>query len=132
MNTAGSNYYFSPEICKGEAHRGKPSDIWALGVTLYYMLFNEYPFTARSQDYKSLYRCIINKHPDFPNTYKDRSAIELIKQMLIKDTIKRPNVMDIMKHDWVTVTGKFPLENDQAKISNDFKDSGKSLCLYVL
>ena len=96
------------------------------------MLFNEYPFTARSQDYKSLYRCIINKHPDFPNTYKDRSAIELIKQMLIKDTIKRPNVMDIMKHDWVTVTGKFPLENDQAKISNDFKDSGKSLCLYVL
>ena len=44
--TAGSNYYFAPEICAGEAYKGKKSDIWALGVTLYQMVFRRYPFKA--------------------------------------------------------------------------------------
>ena len=46
QSTAGSNYFFSPEICSGEAYKGKKSDIWALGVTLYFLLFARYPFTA--------------------------------------------------------------------------------------
>lgn len=48
MSTAGSNYFFSPEICAGISYKGKKSDIWALGVTLYYMFFKKYPFTATS------------------------------------------------------------------------------------
>ena len=34
-NTAGSNYYFSPEVCMGTNFKGRKSDIWAAGVTLY-------------------------------------------------------------------------------------------------
>lgn len=34
-NTAGSNYYFAPEVCQGTIHKGRKSDIWAVGVTLY-------------------------------------------------------------------------------------------------
>ncbi len=47
-STAGSNYFFSPEICAGDAYKGKKSDIWALGVTLYFLVFKRYPFNANS------------------------------------------------------------------------------------
>lgn len=48
QSTAGSNYFFSPEICQGLTYKGKKSDIWALGVTLYFVLFKAYPFNASS------------------------------------------------------------------------------------
>lgn len=35
QNTAGSNYYFAPEVCQGTSFKGRKSDIWAVGVTLY-------------------------------------------------------------------------------------------------
>ena len=34
-NTAGSALFFAPEICSGQSYKGKKSDIWALGVTLF-------------------------------------------------------------------------------------------------
>lgn len=37
-NSAGSYYYYSPEACLGSAYKGRKSDIWACGVTLYFML----------------------------------------------------------------------------------------------
>ena len=43
---AGSNFYFGPEICKGTSYKGKPADIWACGVTLYYMLNKKFPFLS--------------------------------------------------------------------------------------
>ena len=48
QSTAGSNYFFSPEICQGVSYKGKKSDIWAIGVTLYFMMFKKYPFNATS------------------------------------------------------------------------------------
>ena len=108
-NTAGSNYFFAPEICKGESHYGKPGDIWALGVTLYFMIFKEYPFNANANEYKKLYDNIINSEPRFPKEYKDEQAIDLIKKMLIKDPSRRIKLNQIMEHDWVTLFGKFPL-----------------------
>ncbi len=57
-NTAGSALYFSPEVCTGSHYKGKKSDIWALGVTLYQMVFKQYPFAGRSQS--ELYPKIIN------------------------------------------------------------------------
>ena len=109
-NTVGSNYFFSPEICKGDSHSGKPSDIWALGATLYYMIFKEYPFVANANEYNKLYYSIINNEPKYPEDYKDEQAIDLIKNMLIKDPSKRITLSQIMEHDWVTVFGKFPIK----------------------
>ena len=37
--SAGSYYYFSPEACLGSTYKGRKSDIWACGVTLYYMIY---------------------------------------------------------------------------------------------
>jgi serine/threonine protein kinase len=38
----------APEVRSGGAYRGKPADMWALGVTLYCFLFADLPFKASS------------------------------------------------------------------------------------
>lgn len=60
-STAGSQLYFSPEACKGGTFRGKGSDVWACGVTLYVMLHKQAPFIAN--DSPTLLLKIINEEP---------------------------------------------------------------------
>ncbi len=55
-STAGSNYFFSPEACLGSNYKGKKSDIWACGVTLYHIISKKYPFN--SSNIPDLYRKI--------------------------------------------------------------------------
>ena len=43
-NAAGSSLFFGPEVTYGKAYNPKAADIWALGVTLYFMFFRKYPF----------------------------------------------------------------------------------------
>lgn len=45
---AGSNLFFSPEACSGKVIRGKASDVWACGVTLYFMTYKDFPFIANN------------------------------------------------------------------------------------
>ena len=58
QSTAGSNYFFAPEICQGDSYKGNKSDIWAIGVTLYFMMFRKYPFNA--SNIPALYNKILN------------------------------------------------------------------------
>lgn len=98
-------------------HQGKPSDVWALGVTLYYMLFKDYPFKANGNEYKKLYHKIITEEPEYPKEYADIEAIDMLKKMFIKDPLKRVTFEELKDHDWVTVIGKFPLDNRTESIS---------------
>lgn len=86
----------------GKGHKGKPSDVWALGVTLYYMAFNKYPFTANANEYEKLYSIIINNKPKFPEDYEDKTLIELIKMMLVKNPAKRITLDEIRRHNYIT------------------------------
>ena len=56
--TQGSSYYLAPEVCQGIKHKGRKSDIWACGITLYHMVVGKVPFI--SKDIPSLYEEIIN------------------------------------------------------------------------
>jgi len=49
---AGSPAFTSPEIHRShfEAYEGKEADVWALGVVLYRMLFDRYPFEGGKSD----------------------------------------------------------------------------------
>jgi serine/threonine protein kinase len=44
----GTYEFLAPECCDPDrqSFSGKAADIWALGVTLYAMIFNELPFQA--------------------------------------------------------------------------------------
>ena len=40
----GSPAYISPDVLSGKPYFGKPSDMWALGVVLFTMLYGQFPF----------------------------------------------------------------------------------------
>lgn len=42
LDQRGSPAYISPEILNG-AYRGKPSDVWCLGVILYILIYSNFP-----------------------------------------------------------------------------------------
>lgn len=57
INEGGASAYFvAPEICKGLSYKGKQSDIWSLGINLYYLTYYKLPFNASSipEIYKSI------------------------------------------------------------------------------
>lgn len=137
-NTAGTNYFFSPESCKGEAYSGKKADIWAIGVTMYNLLFNEFPFTGNSNwdninlkknensgnietklkpngalsqianTYLELYKDIREKELEFEEEV-DEDLIELFQGLLHKDEKERYSFEDIRANQWITNNGKVEL-----------------------
>ena len=46
-SVSGTVYYFSPEMIKGEKY-DESTDMWSLGVLLYYMCALKYPFKGNS------------------------------------------------------------------------------------
>lgn len=40
----GSPVYISPDLLSGQSYKGKPSDMWALGIVLFMMLYGQFPF----------------------------------------------------------------------------------------
>ena len=105
-HVAGSTLFFAPEVCEGKSYRGKKSDIWALGVTLYFMAFKKYPFLGRNKE--QLYESIKCSEPDYP-TSASPSLIDLFKKMFIKDPFQRISLDAITIHEWVTCNGVHPM-----------------------
>lgn len=106
QSTAGSNYFFAPEICSGVAYKGKKSDVWAAGVTLYFMMFKKYPFTA--SNIPALYNKIIHEEPDFPAD-SNQLLVQFLKRIFVKDPDQRITLHEIIQHDWITSNGIQPL-----------------------
>lgn len=121
--TAGSPAFFAPELCYQPAHTGgtvtedrpkitKAIDIWALGVTLYCILFGVPPFTAETEyllyrkipadDFKVLETMGVDmvltggRHgtdgmgtENWEKAAEGRQAIKLLSGLLEKDPKKR-------------------------------------------
>ena len=59
----GSPAYISPDVLSGKPYAGKPSDMWALGVVLFTMLYGQFPFydNAPYELFQSEYKFIPHK-----------------------------------------------------------------------
>ncbi|KAG7660387.1 uncharacterized protein J8A68_006105 [[Candida] subhashii] len=129
--TAGTPAFFAPELCR-ECNPDKTCkidykiDIWALGVTLYCLLFGKVPFNADSE--YELFKVIVNQPLEFPET-KDsfnspanvteeefELAKDLLSKLLDKNSRTRIEIKDIKEHPFTLMD----LEDDLEKLNELF------------
>jgi serine/threonine protein kinase len=83
-----------------ESGISKETDIWAIGVVLYNILFNQWPWN--SDGCSNLIEKICNNDLYFPDKAKHSpDAKELITKILQKNPKKRYTIHQILDHKWV-------------------------------
>jgi eukaryotic-like serine/threonine-protein kinase len=69
VGNVGSPAYMAPELITGEATATQQSDIYALGVTMYYLLAGRLPFSGTNQ--ASLMYSIVNGDIEPPSVHRE-------------------------------------------------------------
>jgi serine/threonine protein kinase len=97
--TTGSPAFQAPEIAKGEdGYSGMKVDVWALGVTAYYLLVGQIPF--QGDTLVALFNAIAEGKYTEPSNV-DESARDALRMMLEVDWHERIGVEDLLKHPWI-------------------------------
>ena len=91
-SVTGTSQFLSPECLKGQRISDK-SDIWSLGILIYYLLFKKYPYVGT--EYEIITQIESNKQLDIIN---DKLLDDLIKKMLNPNINKRINWEDYFNH----------------------------------
>lgn len=92
--------FSSPEICSGRPFTSS-SDIWAIGIILYRIIFNEYPF--EDNDPAVLSSSIVNMSVIYPSL-KEEILIDLMKRLLQKDPSQRAPLKSLINHPFYQKT----------------------------
>lgn len=92
---SGSPAYVSPEVISDKPYLGKPSDMWALGVILYTMLYGQFPFYDTVP--KELFRKIKSIHYRIPTNHVSPSTVQIIRDLLVLNPSKRPTASNTFK-----------------------------------
>lgn len=92
VKSAGTFHFFSPECCdtEVETYSGRATDIWALGVTMYCMLFNSLPFWDPEVNEYGILDIILKSEVKIPensnrNTELDSRLLGLMFKLLDKN-----------------------------------------------
>ena len=98
----GTLQYVSPEVLTFHNYYSFKTDIWSLGVLIYYLLIGDLPFNDENDELimKNIRDVKYNK----PDKWKQLSieAKDLIENILILDVNKRYSLKDIWYHKWFT------------------------------
>ena len=74
QKSAGTYHFFPPECCDSQidCHSGKQADMWALGVTLYCLIFNILPFwdADNCENEFSILEIILKKQVEIPSNFR--------------------------------------------------------------
>eukprot|EP00183_Erythrolobus_madagascarensis_P001666 CAMPEP_0185850800 /NCGR_PEP_ID=MMETSP1354-20130828/4798_1 /TAXON_ID=708628 /ORGANISM="Erythrolobus madagascarensis, Strain CCMP3276" /LENGTH=419 /DNA_ID=CAMNT_0028551525 /DNA_START=31 /DNA_END=1290 /DNA_ORIENTATION=- len=107
----GTPYFLPPEIINGETY-GNKVDIWAMGISLYYLLSGRFPFDGRSRE--EAFNRMVHAEVQFPESpWSDITddAKDFIKCLLHKRPEMRPSAGEAMDHPWLTTTGPVTLRS---------------------
>lgn len=96
VDQRGSPAYISPEILNG-SYRGKPSDVWTLGVILYILIYSNFPFVDNTTN--ALFNKIRQCELVLPNEVRVSEATKkLIKNHLLTTSPDRFTAMEIREY----------------------------------
>jgi len=116
----GSPAYISPDVISGKPYVGKPSDMWALGVVLYTMLYGQFPFYDASPT--ELFRKIKLADYQIPTEFLvSQPTIKLIQALLVLDPTKRLTAIDTLARvkDIIHTETSFLVDSD-SQVVPDF------------
>lgn len=104
----GTAEYIAPEILRHEKY-SFAVDWWSMGILLYDIINDGTPFYDENQT--KMFERILNEEPEF-SKYGNKTANDLMRQLLNKDPAQRPSVEEIKAHpffrplDWDKVLRK--------------------------
>ena len=90
ITNVGSPAYMAPELVTGQAQASHLTDIYALGVVMYYMLAGKLPFSGANT--LSVIYQIVNTEPEPPSTHRTGISPELdavVMRAMAKDAANR-------------------------------------------
>lgn len=106
----GTMQYMAPELFASGVHDPFATDIWALGVTIYYFWKGKNPFTHAVTSYQLLteQKCFVKIHQRSKNPLKCKVA-KIINHALKIDATSRANIMQIAKIFFSYEKAHFPI-----------------------
>ena len=87
---------------------GPATDIWSLGITIYYLLTGQYPW-KHVKSIWSLSEIVTTQEIDFSIITKREETRDCLKRMLDKDQATRATIDELICMNWVTNCGKDPI-----------------------
>jgi [calcium/calmodulin-dependent protein kinase] kinase len=100
---AGTHAFMAPEmLSSSRPFAGKPIDMWAAGITLYYFIHGCTPFKSRK--IPQLYEQIKSEEIRLPKRLEP-DLQDLLNGLLCRDPVRRLTVNEVITHSWVTKKG---------------------------
>ena len=104
----GPSTYTPPEKKFNEKYRGKPADIYLIGLTLYHMVFKKPLFTDFGNLTKNDYLNIEIPKKDNKNREINKNLYNLIESLLKFNPEERPTMNKLKKNLWLSDNNKSP------------------------
>jgi len=106
----GTPVYFSPQLLRHRPYNPYSSDCWAMGVALFTMLNNKYPFHGR--DLKLMYSeiCDVTFLPKRYVRSFSTEVCQLMESLMQENEYKRYTMNDVMNCGWIKRRGKLQQE----------------------
>jgi serine/threonine protein kinase len=117
MSLNGTPITMAPEILKGEENLiSYKSDIWSLGIIIYYMLFKEYPYNGN--EYQIIKEIESKKQLKIIN---NKQLDDLIKQMLVQNINERITWEKYLEHPFFQISNglNIPIFNFKCNIHSE-------------
>ena len=93
----GTPIYMSPEHIKSEY--SYPADMWSLGILIYYLIYNKYPWSIEVLDQKTIFSVILNQKPDLTNL--DSEVYDFVSKCLDINPYKRLTIEEALEHSFI-------------------------------
>ncbi|KAM9092147.1 serine/threonine-protein kinase MARK2-like [Megaptera novaeangliae] len=103
----GTAPYAAPELWLGQSYSGPAADVWSLGVVLYAMVTGSQPFVGK--DFQQLQKQILRGQYPIP-PYLSLEIRDLLQKMIVLNPSDRGTLPDLMRHPWVNMGQKEPLQ----------------------
>eukprot|EP00347_Sterkiella_histriomuscorum_P014297 403361412 len=122
--TEGTYHFMAPECCDPdvESFSGKAADIWALGVTLYCMVFNELPFWDETE-----FGIIQKIHKEEIKISESRQISKglrhLLSRMLEKNPEKRAQIQELRENSWINEGCKTALIQEETSFISELTEA---------